>query len=205
MSREKSRQAAKDLLELCKEEGVKVPTNARNAMVEAGTMLNSTKENGDFSVQNALQEMIKKFGKISPEKSDEQLKTVEESQSKRRLKRKGSSVEEESESIQTQKNGDDSEKQERKKSKPVATCKENQALAEIFGELAGFEFKRGERFKGGTYSKAAKAIRDADEVISSGKQAQKLKGIGKSTGAKIDEFLETGTLSVLEEYRAGNL
>ena len=65
MSREKSRQAAKDLLELCKTEGVKLPTvtlaiciscfqsfsnanylqNARNAMIEAGTMLNSTKEN----------------------------------------------------------------------------------------------------------------------------------------------------------------
>ena len=148
--------------------------------------------------------MIKKFGQIPEEKSDEKAKPRKETQSKRKPKRKASTAAEE-EKLAQKGEDEDGEKKERKKTKPAAQCEENQALAEIFGELAGFEFKRGERFKGGTYSKAAKAIRDADEVISSGKQAQKLKGIGKSTGAKIDEFLETGTLSVIEEYRSGNM
>lgn len=104
---------------------------------------------------------------------------------------------------------DDEEDAEPKAKKPrakvSASVEENQELADAFAELSGFEFKRGEKFKGGTWSKVAKAIRDSEDAITSGKQALKLKGIGKSSAAKIDEFLETGTLSKLEEYRAGNM
>jgi hypothetical protein len=99
----------------------------------------------------------------------------------------------------------DADKKTKARSKPTATCEDNQALADAFAELSGFEFKRGEKFKGGTWSKVAKAIRDHDAKIKTGKEAQKLKGIGKSAAAKIDEFLETGTLATLEEYRAGNM
>ncbi|RLO08396.1 hypothetical protein DYB28_003981, partial [Aphanomyces astaci] len=81
----------------------------------------------------------------------------------------------------------------------------NQALAEAFSDLAGFEFKKGDRFKGGSYSKVAKAIRDAEDELTSGKQAMKLKGVGKASATKIDEFLETGKIEKLEEYRAGNM
>lgn len=107
---------------------------------------------------------------------------------------------------------DDEEDEENAEPKPKkarakvsAAVEANQELADAFAELSGFEFKRGEKFKGGTWSKVAKAIRDSEDAIISGKQALKLKGIGKSSAAKIDEFLETGTLSVLEEYRAGNM
>lgn len=96
-------------------------------------------------------------------------------------------------------------KAKKARSKPTASHSANQALADAFAELSGFEFKRGEKFKGGTWSKVAKAVREAESAITSGKLATKLKGIGKSSAAKIDEFLETGTMATLEEYRAGNM
>lgn len=96
-------------------------------------------------------------------------------------------------------------KAKKPRAKVSASVEENQELADAFAELSGFEFKRGEKFKGGTWSKVAKAIRDSEDAITSGKQALKLKGIGKSSAALIDELLETGTLSKLEEYRAGNM
>lgn len=91
------------------------------------------------------------------------------------------------------------------KTTPKAEVAENQAISDILMDLCGFEFKNAEKFKGSALSKAAKAIRECDTAITSGKQAQKLKGIGPSTGKKIDQFLETGTMERLEEYRAGDL
>lgn len=127
------------------------------------------------------------------DEDDEKPKTK-----KKRVTKKAKTEDEEGED-------DDGEKKTKARSKPTATCEDNQELADAFAELSGFEFKRGERFKGGTWSKVAKAIRDCETKINNGKEAQKLKGIGKSAGGKIDEFLETGTLATLEEYRAGNM
>lgn len=207
MSREASKKAAKELLALCEAENVKLPTDPVNAMVVAGTLLNATRENGEFQLQKALKEMIAKFGqKEAPAKKrkSEDKKDVKkeepEDDDEPKPKRKRASKKAVSDD-----EDDDDEKKPKQRSKPVATCEDNQELADAFAELSGFEFKRGERFKGGTWSKVAKAIRDHDMKISSGKEAQKLKGIGKSAAAKIDEFLETGTLQTLEEYRAGNM
>lgn len=77
----------------------------------------------------------------------------------------------------------------------------NGALASAFAELAEFEFKKGERMKGAAYKKVAKALAETTDEITSGKQAAKLPGIGKSSAAKIDEFLETGAIAKLEEYK----
>ncbi|KAG7395889.1 hypothetical protein PHYBOEH_003053, partial [Phytophthora boehmeriae] len=202
-SREASKKAAKELLALCAKEGVKVPTNPVNAAVEAGTMLNATREDGEFQLDAALKEMIKKFGvkeSASPKKS---AKT--EKKTTRGKKRKS---DDDSVKVKDEEDDEDDEDGESKpkkaKKKPEASCEANQPLADAFAELSGFEFKRGEKFKGGTWSKVAKAIRDCEEEISTGKQALKLKGVGKSSAAKIDEFLETGTLEKLEEYRAAD-
>jgi DNA polymerase/3'-5' exonuclease PolX len=54
----------------------------------------------------------------------------------------------------------------------------------------------------GVFSKAAKAIRECETVISSGKEAMKLKGIGKGIAGYIDEYLTTGAINKLEELRA---
>ncbi|GLE00442.1 hypothetical protein PINS_up009199 [Pythium insidiosum] len=209
MSREASKKAAKELIALCEKEGVKLPTNPVNAMVEAGTMLNATKENGEFQLEKALKEMISKFGvkegttkkrkAVEPKKesNDDAPEDDEPKPKKKRATKKAKEAADDE---------DDSDgKTKKPRARPTANCEDNQELADAFAELSGFEFKRGERFKGGTWSKVAKAIRDHDEKITSGKQAQKLKGIGKSAAAKIDEFLESGTLEQLEEYRAGNL
>ncbi|RLN52706.1 hypothetical protein BBJ29_002789 [Phytophthora kernoviae] len=199
--REASKKAAKELLALCAKEGVKIPTDPLNAAVEAGTMLNATRENGEFQLDAALKEMIKKFGvkeSASPKKT---VKT--EKKTTRGRKRKS---DDESVKVKGEEDDEDGEKKAKKPKKKVeASCEANQPLADAFAELSGFEFKRGEKFKGGTWSKVAKAIRDCEEEISTGKQALKLKGVGKSSAAKIDEFMETGTLEKLEEYRAGNM
>uniref|UniRef100_A0AAV1UDH8 Crossover junction endonuclease MUS81-like HHH domain-containing protein n=1 Tax=Peronospora matthiolae TaxID=2874970 RepID=A0AAV1UDH8_9STRA len=211
-SREENRKAAKELLARCAEQGVKVPTNPVNAAVEAGTMLNATREKGEFCLDAALQEMIKKFGLKEP------LSPTEETKSPKKKKKRGESVQSEettatrgkkrkSEDVEDEAEEDEvvEKKSAKKPRKAEATCQANQKLADAFAELSGFEFKRGERFKGGTWSKVAKAIRDCDSVLTCGKEALKLKGVGKSSAAKIDEFLETGTLETLEEYRAGNM
>ncbi|KUF98475.1 Hcp beta-lactamase protein [Phytophthora nicotianae] len=181
-SREASKKAAKELLALCTKEGVKIPT-------------------GEFQLDAALKEMIKKFGAKESASPKKKGKTDVKTEKKTGRKRKSAEVKDE--------DGDDADEDEKKTKKPrkkaEATCEDNQALADAFAELSGFEFKRGEKFKGGTWSKVAKAIRDCETKLTCGKDALKLKGVGKSSAAKIDEFLETGTLEKLEEYRAGNM
>lgn len=156
--------------------------------------------------------MIKKFGKKesapSKKRKAADVKTEKGAKAEKSAgatKKKGGKVKKEED--EEAENGDvgDEPKAKKQKKKPTAVCEANQALADAFAELSGFEFKRGEKFKGGTWSKVAKAIRDSEDEISSGKLALKLKGVGKSSAAKIDEFLETGTLEKLEEYRAGNM
>ncbi|KAJ0409118.1 hypothetical protein P43SY_002252 [Pythium insidiosum] len=214
MSREASKKAAKELIALCEKEGVKLPTNPVNAMVEAGTMLNATKENGEFQLEKALKEMISKFGQKEVVTKKRKVAVVKKESVKDNDAEDASEGEEpkpkKKRTTKKAKDADDDdddgeEKSKKPRARPTANCEDNQELADAFAELSGFEFKRGERFKGGTWSKVAKAIRDHDEKITSGKQAQKLKGIGKSAAAKIDEFLESGSLEQLEEYRAGNL
>lgn len=48
------------------------------------------------------------------------------------------------------------------------------------------------------YRKAASAIAEYSEEITSGAQAKKLKGVGEKISKKIDEFLTTGKLQKLE-------
>ena len=91
------------------------------------------------------------------------------------------------------------------KAEPPATATgENVEIAALFTELADFEFKKGEKFKGAGYKKVAAALLTAEKVTS-GKEAQKLKGIGKSSGEKIQEFLDTGKVAKLEEYRTNGV
>ena len=55
----------------------------------------------------------------------------------------------------------------------------------------------------GVFSKAAKAIRECEAVISCKKDAMALKGVGKGIAGYIEEMLEKGTIIKLEELRAG--
>ena len=83
----------------------------------------------------------------------------------------------------------------------------NAKLCEVLTELSDIMFKKDKEgesiagFKARAFKKAVAALKDHSEAITSGKQAQKLPGIGKGTGEKIDEILRTGGLAVIEELK----
>lgn len=78
------------------------------------------------------------------------------------------------------------------------TLSSNEELAKAFDQLA-IQFKR-EHYRSRAYRNAAEAIRNHCEIIESGAQAQRdIKGIGKSIGAKIDEMIATGKLSIIQD------
>jgi hypothetical protein len=54
----------------------------------------------------------------------------------------------------------------------------------VFEELAEAHFSAKETMKAVAYKKVAKALRETEQVITAGKQAQKLPGIGKSSAEK---------------------
>uniref|UniRef100_M4C6X1 Uncharacterized protein n=1 Tax=Hyaloperonospora arabidopsidis (strain Emoy2) TaxID=559515 RepID=M4C6X1_HYAAE len=131
-SREENRKAAKELLARCAEQGVKVPTNPVNAVVEAGTMLNATREKGEFCLDAALEEMIKKFGVKEPLSPTEEKKTTkkkkrddgvrsEKTTATRGKKRKSDDVEDEAEEDEIVE-----KKTAKKPRKAEATCEANQ-------------------------------------------------------------------------------
>ena len=94
---------------------------------------------------------------------------------------------------------------EEKAGGPPARCPENSALASCLDKLVRLETQaNGDAFKIRAYKSAAMEIRALDYAITSGKLAAKagktkVKGVGKGLGEKIDEFLETGTMSRIAE------
>uniref|UniRef100_A0A7S0ZET9 PARP-type domain-containing protein n=1 Tax=Timspurckia oligopyrenoides TaxID=708627 RepID=A0A7S0ZET9_9RHOD len=87
---------------------------------------------------------------------------------------------------------------------PQVKCEKNRALVEVFSELGGYEFKV-LPYKGIAYKKAAQSLAELDFEVTSGhelsKGKSKVPGIGKSLAEKIDEFLHTGSIAKLEEFR----
>eukprot|EP00930_Biecheleria_cincta_P009547 TRINITY_DN111324_c0_g1_i1.p1 TRINITY_DN111324_c0_g1~~TRINITY_DN111324_c0_g1_i1.p1 ORF type:complete len:332 (+),score=87.50 TRINITY_DN111324_c0_g1_i1:67-1062(+) len=88
------------------------------------------------------------------------------------------------------------------KATEVGPCP-NEALAEAFRELAGFEFKLKANFKGAAYKKVEKALREMEEKVVDVAQVRGLPGFGKASQGKIGEFLEKGSIERLEKYRRG--
>ena len=83
---------------------------------------------------------------------------------------------------------------------------QNAAVAEAFDEIAALMEVAGENpFKIRAYKRAAEAISQLDEPIEALAEAGKLRlieGLGEATAAKTQEFLDTGTMKVLEALRA---
>lgn len=76
----------------------------------------------------------------------------------------------------------------------------NADICEKLQELAEYEKTgHGERYKHRAYRKAAQILSEQKIRVKSGKEAQELPGIGKGIGAKIDEFLATGTMQKVED------
>jgi len=75
-------------------------------------------------------------------------------------------------------------------------------LAQAFRTLAKL-LKRENTFKSAAFTKVADILEDFPSKITSSKDVESIKGIGKSSCAKIDEFLTTGKLAALEELGGG--
>lgn len=89
-------------------------------------------------------------------------------------------------------------------SKPATkahAAESNEPLAAAFDELKMYEAKLGDRWAGSTYDKVARAIRAHKSVIKAGADVAHLDGIGKASVAKIDEFISTGSLKKLNEFK----
>lgn len=76
-------------------------------------------------------------------------------------------------------------------------CNKNIELANLLEKLGNTY--RDDVYRKRSYTNAATAIRKCKTEIKSGKEALKIKGIGKSTAEKIDEFINTGKILLLEE------
>ena len=64
--------------------------------------------------------------------------------------------------------------------------------------------KRKQGFRITSFKKAINAIKGQNTAIVSGKEAQKLKGIGVGIGQRIDEIIQTGELSEIKRVRDAN-
>ena len=87
----------------------------------------------------------------------------------------------------------------------------NAPVLEAIDELSSLYFKEGNSNAGGSYKKAAAAIRALDFEITEGNAKSlgkagknKVNGVGKGTADKMHEFLTTGKIEKLEEKRAAN-
>lgn len=85
------------------------------------------------------------------------------------------------------------------KAKP-AVRSENQKLVDELLQLGEYELKTGRSQRGVTRLRAAKQVRDANDVIKSGAQARQLEGIGASAAGKVDMMLREGLKGALKEY-----
>ena len=78
----------------------------------------------------------------------------------------------------------------------------NERIHKMLIDLADSEKIKGDSVRSGTYYKAAHAVKTHTAKITSGKEAEKIKGVGKKISAKIDELLTTGKLDRLEREKS---
>lgn len=81
----------------------------------------------------------------------------------------------------------------------------NKDIANYFNELGGFMDLYGENaFRTKSYKNAYIAIRKVDSPMAemSDVEIAKVRGLGKSTAAKVREIIDTGKMQKLEEYKA---
>ncbi|RLO08397.1 hypothetical protein DYB28_003262 [Aphanomyces astaci] len=215
-----AKKAVGKLLDLCKAEGVHVPTDPTHAVIQAGNILQATRLDGEYNLHAALKEMAAKYGASKTHKrpyhkkgkhnntNHPNDKGAEESGKGGRAspkKPEGGKAAAADESASSDDDDDDESPGQKKREHLPATNPNNQPFAKLFVKLAGYEFKRGDRDKGIAHSNIATIIRDLEDEITSGEQAMRVRGIGPHSAAKIDEFLATGTVQELEDFRAGKL
>lgn len=77
----------------------------------------------------------------------------------------------------------------------------NEEFITIMGEMADIMMKQGEPFRARAYQKAQETLMTFNSDITSIEQLKGLPGIGSTIINKLDEYVKTGTLAVLERER----
>ena len=77
----------------------------------------------------------------------------------------------------------------------------NEEFIDILSELTDIMVSKGEPFRAKAYRDAAEVIIKYDGDIKSTNQLEGIKGIGKTILTKLNEYIETGTLQILEKER----
>jgi len=77
----------------------------------------------------------------------------------------------------------------------------NEDFINVLGELADIMMRQGEPFRARAYQKAQESIMTYPDVITNTEQLKGLPGIGSTILSKLNEFVNTGTLAVLERER----
>lgn len=160
-------------------------------------------ESGGYDANACVAQLEERFG-LEPEAAESKKRAAAEA-----ADGEGDGDEEEEEEEEGGEEGETKKKKKRAKKadKPKLTetfgNEHNKGMAIAIKEIGDEYFRLQDRMKGGVYSKAARALREAENAITSGKEGMKLKGIGKGVGAMIDEFLSTGMIQKLEKLRSG--
>ena len=81
----------------------------------------------------------------------------------------------------------------------------NEPFIELLDKLYEIMVKRGEPFRAKAYQKAQEALIMYPDDITSVEQIKDVNGIGKSIMEKFDEYLETGTLQIIEAEKTNPL
>ena len=81
---------------------------------------------------------------------------------------------------------------------------DNSAISEQLSLLGTYYGLDGDTYRSKAYIKASTAIAEHGTVITSGKQAMAIPGIGSSSASVIDEYLSTGKVQRLIELESKN-
>jgi hypothetical protein len=188
------KELAQKLYATCKEESVRFPKvwEESQTRTACGSELMLHRTEMGYDLDAAVDALIEKFG---VEKSDPAPAPITGKKTKKEAKVKESKDDDE----------EDEEQETKKKAKKSDTMavEENRTVAEAIKEMADLYFRNKDNQKGGVFSKAAKAIREADFHIVDKKGAMSLKGVGKGIAGYIEELQETNVIVKLEELRAG--
>jgi len=84
---------------------------------------------------------------------------------------------------------------------PLNAVPYNEAFINLLDKLSGIMMKHGEPFRAKAYQKAQESIMTYPSTITSLKQLEGLPGIGPTIMEKFKEYLETGTLRILEQEK----
>ncbi len=98
-------------------------------------------------------------------------------------------------------NSKQSIKIKKKMKKIVLTKRLNEDFIDILGELSDIMIRKGEPFRAKAYGNAMEEIIKYDQDILSIKQLENIKGIGKTILDKLNEYVKTGKIQLLEKEK----